>query len=198
MDIQLEELEKEIWIMLFNGANRAKDALKYFTISSLSSSGIGLRTVVLRKAIIQNREIHIYTDNRSKKWKDWSMNPITQALFYDGNSKSQILLNGQVQLVQEGKIWEDAWNATSLKSRKSYMTELPPGTSSKLKTSGLKIDYEEKDPSLEKTLEYKKNFGLVIFSVKNMEYLKLEKSGNFRAFFEYKDDQSLHANWLIP
>lgn len=198
MDILLVELEKDIWIRLLNGAIKPKNPLQYFTISSISSLGPRLRTVVLRKTSITNKQIWVYTDIRSQKWKDYSENPLATALFYDGLSKIQIRLEGEVKLIQKGKLWEDCWNATSLKSRKSYMTEMGPGTPIDKKWTGLDPQWEESEPNLEGTNRFKNNFGIILFQVKTMEYLQLERNGNFRAQFDYLNDSLISASWLVP
>jgi len=198
MDNTLDNIEKEIWLRLFNGAVKPKDPFGYFTIGSKSGASFRLRTVVLRKTNISEKTILLYTDIRSQKWKDWQKDIEAKALFYDGYSKIQVILDGEVELIQSGNLWEDSWQKTSMKSRKSYMTELPPGTPFTEKTTGLSEGMEDRDPKLEESEPYRVNFGLVRFQTIQMEYLHLDKTGNSRALFQYDQERKFNASWLIP
>jgi hypothetical protein len=78
------------------------------------------------------------------------------------------------------------------------MTELAPGTPIPNKATGLLEDFEESDPGLEKSDQYRKNFGVILLKVKSMEYLQLNRSGNYRARISYSPDNSFQASWLTP
>ena len=90
----LTDLEKDAWNRLVNGAVKSRDPLHTPCVATHSGNDISLRTVVLRKAIPESKELRFHTDTRSKKWQELTLNPTISALFYDAADRIQIRVKG--------------------------------------------------------------------------------------------------------
>ena len=89
---RLADLEKDCWIRLVNGAVKGRDPFHLPAVANFSDGDISLRTVVLRKALPEERELRFHTDTRSPKWRSLQMNPAISALFYDAIAKGEKML----------------------------------------------------------------------------------------------------------
>jgi pyridoxamine 5'-phosphate oxidase len=191
----LTDLEKDTWIRLVNGAVKSRDPLHTPCVSTHSGNDISLRTVVLRKAIPESRELRFHTDTRSKKWKELTLNPTISALFYDAADRIQIRVKGRAELHFNNDLTTNAWQKTSLSSRRCYLTNFDPSSFTQNPTSGLPEHIEQENFTLEESEIGFQNFGIVSIQVQNIDWLWLHHAGHRRAFFDYTDAS---FQWMIP
>jgi 3-hydroxyisobutyrate dehydrogenase len=191
----LEELEKDCWIQLVNGAIKSRSPFHTPSVATLSNGALSIRTVVLRKAFPLLKKLLFHTDIRSKKWQELQNNNSISALFYDASTRVQIRVNGKAILHFKDAMTSEAWQKTSLSSRRSYLTEASPSSFSDLPTSGLSPDIEQENYTLEQSEVGAQYFGIIIIQVKSMEWLWLNHAGHRRAFFDYVND---NHEWMIP
>lgn len=213
MNMELIQLEAAVWKDLEEGGIQIKHPFHNFVLgyNHINDTNLGdesknipglerihLRTIVLRKASSLKKQILFFTDIRSKKWNEIESSPKISTLFYDPIKKLQISMQGVGILNYKNQLWEDEWNKLKVKSRKTYMTELPPGSFSTQKSTGLKPELQKADLELEETQPYQMNFGIILIQVVSLEIVQLAESGNYRANFDYKKHKLLSTNWLIP
>ena len=198
INYSLEALEKDSWLRLLNGSIKYKDALHNPVVANVNQQGVNIRTVVLRKVKPVEKQLVFHTDIRSGKWNDLQHQNTISWLFYDAQAKIQIRLSGTASLHQDDAIAEEAWEASTMSSRKIYLGKAGPSVISTLPVSGLPAAFETNDPTLEESLPARKNFGIVVTTVTWMEWLWLNNKGHRRASFTYFDDKSFTADWLIP
>jgi 3-hydroxyisobutyrate dehydrogenase len=191
----LEDLEKDCWLRLVNGAIKSRDPLHTPCIATLNNGEIDMRTVVLRKAFPLLKELRFHTDTRSKKWLALQTNNFISALFYDATSRIQLRLKGKAILHYGNEITSEAWQKTTLSSRRCYLTALSPSSFSDLPTSGLSEAFEQEKFTLEESEIGYQYFGIVSIQVEYMEWLWLHHAGHRRAFFDYKNESN---SWMIP
>jgi len=98
INYSLRDLEIDTWNRLVNGAVKSRDPLHTPCVATHSGNDISLRTVVLRKAIPDTKELRFHTDIRSKKWQELTLNPSISALFYDAADRIQIRVKGRAEL----------------------------------------------------------------------------------------------------
>jgi 3-hydroxyisobutyrate dehydrogenase len=122
----LTDLEKDTWNRLVNGAVKSRDPFHTPCVATHSVNDISLRTVVLRKAIPESKELRFHTDTRSKKWQELIINPSISALFYDAADRVQLRVKGSAVLQLKNDITAAAWQKTSLSSRRCYLTNFDP------------------------------------------------------------------------
>ena len=80
-------------------------------------------------------------------------------------------------------------------SRRCYLTDSPPGTSSENPTSGMISKLEDFDYTISKVKEGYKNFTVIKCNIKSIEWLYLAAKGHRRAKF---DIDSGKKTWLVP
>ncbi|MHA8105954.1 hypothetical protein [Aquirufa sp. 5-AUSEE-100C1] len=195
IDYNLSDLEKDCWHRLVTGAQKSRHPFHTPSVASFAKEGISLRTVVLRKAIEETRELRFHTDRRSPKWEELSLNPTISALFYDATERIQLRIKGQAVLYVDNEITSLAWEKTTLSSRRCYLTEFSPSSFTDQPTSGLSEAVEQENLSLEESEMGYQNFGIVSIQVESIDWLWLNHAGHRRAFFDY---ETMQFQWMIP
>jgi pyridoxamine 5'-phosphate oxidase len=191
----IDELEKDCWIQLVNGAIKSSSPFHTPCVATLNNKSLSIRTVVLRKAFPLLKELRFHTDIRSNKWIELQNNDSISALFYDASTRVQIRVKGRAILHFNDTITAEAWGKTTLSSRRCYLTEASPSSFSTTPTSGLSEEIEQEKFTLAESEMGAKNFGIVSIQVKSMEWLWLNHAGHRRAFFDYEHDC---FRWMIP
>ncbi len=194
-DYSLNELEQDCWNRLVTGAIKSRNPFHTPSVATLSKGEVSMRTVVLRKALPEERELRFHTDVRSIKWDDLMINPAISALFYDADARVQLRIKGTAELHHENDITAKAWETTTLSSRKCYLTLHSPSSFTDSSTSGLSEDMEQEKFTLSESEVGYANFGIVSIRVQSIDWLWLNHSGHRRAFFDYTDGS---FQWMIP
>jgi 3-hydroxyisobutyrate dehydrogenase len=164
-------------------------------VATQCNGDINLRTVVLRKALPEIKELRFHTDTRSKKWKELTLNPSSSALFYDAADRIQIRVKGRAVLQFNNDITAAAWQKTSLSSRRCYLTNFDPSSFTDNPTSGLTEHIEQENFTLEESEIGFNHFGIVSIQVQNIDWLWLHHAGHRRAYFDYITGT---FSWMIP
>jgi pyridoxamine 5'-phosphate oxidase len=191
----LEELEKDCWIRLIEGSKSSKVPFHLPAIANIRGGEVTLRTVVLRKVIPELKELRLHTDIRSPKWNDLLLNPQVSLLFYDDIARIQLRIKGHAILHYDDAIAKEAWQNTSLSSRKCYLTTLSPSSHADSPTSGLPEKIEKGELTEEESEMGQQNFGVVAIVVNSIDWLWLNHAGHRRACFDYERGQ---FKWMIP
>jgi 3-hydroxyisobutyrate dehydrogenase len=195
INYSLRDLEIDTWNRLVNGAVKSRDPLHTPCVATHSGNDISLRTVVLRKAVPESKELRFHTDTRSNKWQELIVNPSISALFYDAADRIQIRVKGRAELQLNNDITTAAWQKTSLSSRRCYLTNFDPSSFTNNPTSGLPEHIEQENFSLEESEMGYQNFGIVSIKVQNIDWLWLHHAGHRRAYFDYETGS---FSWMIP
>jgi pyridoxamine 5'-phosphate oxidase len=198
IEYSLKGLEKDVWLRILNGSLKYKDVLHNPVVANVNQYGVNIRTVVLRKVNIAEKQLAFHTDIRSGKWNDLQQQNNISWLFYDAPGRIQIRLSGTATLHQDDAVAEEAWTTSTMSSRKIYLGETGPSAIAASPVSGLPAAFEANDPSPEESRAGRKNFGVVITTVTRMEWLWLNSKGHRRAGFTYSEDGSFKGDWLIP
>ncbi len=191
----IDKLEKDCWIQLVNGSIKSRSPFHTPCVATLTNGALSMRTVVLRKAFPLLKELRFHTDIRSNKWKELQNNDSISALFYDASTRVQIRVNGKAILHFNDTITSEAWQKTTLSSRRCYLTQASPSSFSAIPTSGLSEEIEQEKFTLADSEAGAKYFGIVSIQVESMEWLWLNHAGHRRAFFDYVHDS---YKWMIP
>jgi pyridoxamine 5'-phosphate oxidase len=154
------------------------------------------RVMVLRKTDRATGTLRFHTDLRSAKVGQAQAATVS-VLGYDAGAKIQVRAEGLAAILTEGSDVEAAWAATSPSGRRSYLTILPPGSVSDTPTSGLPTAIETRMPEPEETAAGRANFGLLVITVRWLEWLHLAHDGHRRAAFD-RLDGDWTGTWLIP
>lgn len=191
-------VETDCWQRMVNGSNKGNHPFRTAVLGNAVAVKVYMRTVVIRNVDSIKKQVYFYTDTRSAKWKQLHHQPGSSLLFYDADEQIQIRLSGNTSLHQFDEMADKAWSETSIINRSNYLTDLAPSTISSAATDGLTTVKKNKNLSLAETEKARKNFGLVAIAVDWMEWLWLNREGHRRAEFDYANDGTFAANWLVP
>jgi pyridoxamine 5'-phosphate oxidase len=194
----LESIEKASWESMLSGALSSKSDFNQPVIGTIAKSVSSLRTVVLRKVWTDDKKLAFYTDLRSGKINDLTLNDNISWLFYSPRHRLQIRLGGKAEILTDTPLVRESWNKTLESSAKTYMTTLAPSTIVAQATSGLSPEYELREPTRAESAEAVSNFAVVVTEVEWMEWLWLNKKGHRRAQFVYNEDLTFKGDWLVP
>ena len=178
--------------------NAVKDRSSSFRIPVFScgiDGEIDSRIVVLRKSDQSNNLLQFHSDIRSDKINKLTKNPNASLLFYDKEEKIQLRVKTECEINNQNSITEEAWKKTQHISRRCYLTDSPPGTSSNNPTSGMISKLEDFDYTMEQSEEGYKNFTVIKCKIKSVEWLYLAAKGHRRAKFDLETNKN---DWLVP
>jgi 3-hydroxyisobutyrate dehydrogenase len=195
MSYQLSDLEKDCWLRLIEGAKKSRSPFHTPGVGTLKNGEVSLRTVVLRKANSTEKSLHFHTDIRSMKWEELNINPTISALFYDATERIQLRIKGKAVLHHQDQLTNEAWQKTSLSSRRCYLSVSSPSSFSDIPTSGLTEAVEQENFNKVESEVGLLNFGIVSIKVQSMDWLWLNHAGHRRAYFDYIKGTN---HWMIP
>ncbi len=195
INYSIDELEKDCWIQLVNGTIKSRSPFHTPCVATLHNGEVSIRTVVLRKAIPLTKELRFHTNKRSNKWKELQDNDSISALFYDPSTRVQIRVKGKATLHFNDEMTSEAWQKTTLSSRRCYLSLASPSSFSAVPTSGLSDEIEHEKFTLAQSEVGAQNFGIVSIQVESIEWLWLNHAGHRRAFFDYVNSR---YSWMIP
>lgn len=169
---------------LIKATRKQRHRFRYFCMATCGIHGhVRQRMLVLRE-VADDLTLTAYTDSRSKKMTHIKENNEVSLLFFDPRRFVQINITAKVTIENDEKTVLELWNRIKPRSRKDYITELPPGTAIK-------------DPS---TLEHQDNvhyFTVLKLVPEKIEYVKLQKIHHLRILF-VREGNSWNSNYLVP
>ena len=153
------------------------------------------RIVVLRKSDRENNLLQFHTDLRSPKVDILKKNKNASLVFYDKEEKIQLRVKVECEVNNQNSTTEESWKKTQHISRRCYLTDSPPGTTSENPTSGMISKLEDFDYTMKQSEEGYKNFTVIKCKIRSIEWLYLAAKGHRRARF---DIESKKDTWLVP
>lgn len=188
MDLTLEKIEPAAWRLLQEAATDPGSGFRYVTLATVDESGQPqARMVVLRRVDVSRRLLEFHTDIRSQKWAELAANPMATVLGYDATTRLQLRLTGQVTRL-ECVAAREAWDSLPPWTRATYAGG-PPGD--ELAFGALQA------PAA--TGEGLANFGVLQFWTHTLDWFKLQRQDNRRAFFTYDSHGQCSAKrWTTP
>ena len=182
--MSLDEYFEAAILELKKGTSQKKHPFRYFTLAALQpNTGIGLRTVVLRK-VEENLDLIFYTDMRSAKIEEIKIHPGVSALFYHPKKLLQLKIIGQANTIEDAATLKTYWNGVPIKARKDYTTNLAPGTPI---TDEQAVDFSENE----------NHFAMVRIQVNEIELVQLQRPEHMRIRFQ-KVDGKWNGIRLVP
>ena len=191
----LVEIENKYWSMLDDAVTNRASPFRIPVFICADKNEVDGRIVVLRKSDRKNKLLQFHTDLRSPKVNILNMNKKASLLFYDKEEKIQLRVKVNCKINNQNTITEEALKKTQHISRRCYLTDSPPGTSSDNPTSGMISKIEDFDYTMEQSEEGYKNFTVIKCEIKSIEWLYLAAKGHRRALFDLETNCN---NWMIP
>lgn len=191
----LPAIEADCWQRMLNGALQNNHPFHHPVVGNANTIGLSMRTVVLRNACSVEKKLRFYTDIRMGKWLELQQNQAISWLFYDQDTRIQIRAGGEASLHQHDQLANDAWTNTHTQSRKNYSSSLSPSTEIILTPNAMQKGLEM---TTQKNEAGRDNFGVVVSTIRWMEWLWLGNESHYRAKFIYADNGDFTGSWLVP
>jgi 3-hydroxyisobutyrate dehydrogenase len=191
----LEEIQNKYWLMLDDAVTNRASPFRIPVFICAHQDEVDGRIVVLRKSDRVNNLLQFHTDLRSPKVDILNKNNKASLLFYDKEEKIQLRVKVECEVNNQNSTTEESWKKTQHISRRCYLTDSPPGTTSQNPTSGMISKLEDFDYTMEQSEEGYKNFTVIKCNIKSIEWLYLAAKGHRRAKFDLENNKD---NWLVP
>lgn len=198
-EFELATLDAHIWSELVRGKVDRRHGFHLPVVASLSSDGgPDARTVVLREVDGARRLLAFHTDARSPKLQAIRDGGLVAWVFYDARIKQQVRARGRVT-VRRGEESQEAWDRTSLPSRRCYLVPSPPGAPIETPNDGWVTGLRGVNPDLAESEAGRAAFAVVETVVERMDWLFLQARGHLRASLVWNEGaQTFDRTWIIP
>jgi 3-hydroxyisobutyrate dehydrogenase len=196
-ELDLNLILCQIWNYLSRGADSSKSNFHLASLGTVKDNYPKVRTVVLRKVIMEETSLIFHTDIRSGKFGEIQSNRNVSLLFYSKEDKIQIRLEGTASLHVNDELGDRQWHNSRLTSRKCYLAEPAPGTESLNPASGIPEIFAGRLPTEEESEPGRENFCAVKVKVNEIDWFYLSSSGHVRAKFDLRNDD-VKSSWIIP
>ncbi len=190
-----EEIKNKYWSMLEDAVSNRVSSFRIPVFICSYQDEVDGRIVVLRKSDRENNLLQFHTDFRSPKVEILKNNNKASLLFYDKEEKIQLRVKVNCEINNQNSITEESWKKTQHISRRCYLTDSPPGTSSENPTSGMISKLEDFDYTMDQSEEGFKNFTVIKCNIRSIEWLYLAAKGHRRAMFDIENKKE---SWLVP
>ena len=191
----LEEIQNKYWSMLNDAVINRASPFRIPVFICANQEEVDGRIVVLRKSDRKNNLLQFHTDLRSPKVDILKKNKKASLVFYDKEEKIQLRVKVECEVNNQNSLTEESWKKTQHISRRCYLTDSPPGTTSENPTSGMISKLEDFDYTMEQSEEGYKNFTVIKCKINTIEWLYLAAKGHRRAKFDMENKK---GNWLVP
>jgi 3-hydroxyisobutyrate dehydrogenase len=190
-----EEIQNKYWSMLNDAVTNRVSQFRIPVFICAHQDEVDGRIVVLRKSDRANNLLQFHTDFRSQNFDILKKNKNASLVFYDKEEKIQLRVKVECEVNNQNSITEESWKKTQHISRRCYLTDSPPGTTSENPTSGMISKLEDFDYSMEQSEDGYKNFTVIKCKIKSVEWLYLAAKGHRRAKFDLENAKD---EWLVP
>ena len=162
-----------------------------------NENSIESRVVVLRQFDSPNMVLNFHTDFRSPKILGLQQNNNSLLVFYDHKLKIQLRIKTTSIINNQNKVTQEMWDQTKLFSRKCYLTEKAPSSSTNLPEDGIDESLGGREPTLKESERGYKNFTVVQSQIQQIDWLYLAASGHRRLKI-ILEKQIPSFQWIIP
>ena len=187
------------WRLLEEAIDDPTSPVRTPVLISVSTDGLAQgRTVVLRGFNRKQRQLTIYTDARSAKVAQLRAQPACTLVAYQPNPMMQLRLSTNAIVNHNNEITHEAWAVMPGPNRCNYLTDPDPGSISVQATDGRPVINAESVPTNDENEIAYSHFSVIVFTIKELEWLYLPRRGHRRAQFTWDEANSLQSDWLIP
>ena len=162
-----------------------------------NENSIESRVVVLRQFDSPNMVLNFHTDFRSPKILGLQQNNNSLLVFYDHKLKIQLRIKTTSIINNQNKVTQEMWDQTKLFSRKCYLTEKAPSSSTNLPEDGIDQSLGGREPTIEESERGYKNFTVVQNQIQQIDWLYLAASGHRRLKI-ILEKKIPSFQWIIP
>lgn len=199
--LTLTDLEHDCWQQLVSATNQGKEqteksGFRTMVVATNTANGADARMVVLRQVDEVRRYVWFHTDVRAEKVMQLEAFPNAMLLFWDEKSQVQLRITAETRLHIDDHTADEQWQKLWVGSRKTYLSELKPGSEQPHLYPGFPTTLGEDLPTEADSEAGRKNFAVIECRVLAIDYLHLGRGGQKRALFQYEPERK--TTWLAP
>lgn len=191
------EILKLIWKNLDLGTLDRNHPFHLPAIATVENGMPRARTVVLRRFWRKPASLAFHAHAGSPKVGQLRENPNISWLFYHPAERLQVRISGLAEVLTDGDLHDEQWQATDLFSRRCYIGDSPSQLSDK-PTSGLPDEFLSRKPSRDQSEAGRSSFVVVRSSIDEIDCMELDVKGHRRSWFRWNTDGGLETKWLTP
>ncbi|SEM74277.1 Pyridoxamine 5'-phosphate oxidase [Syntrophus gentianae] len=194
----LEEVLESSWKLLHYGVRDFREPFHQFTLTTMESDKPQARIVIIRAFSEKDRSLICHCDVRGSKISQIRDNPNVGLLFYDAERWLQLRFSGTASVHTNDEMADCQWEQVRLSHRINYCAEIPPGSHIEKPTSGIPDFIRDKVLKSLDVPAARKNFATIVCRFDEMDWLLLKLTGHIRAKFQWGNDSTVKASWVIP
>ncbi len=191
------QVRSKVWALLGRGVAHSRDPMHCVSLATDSAQGCQVRTVILRGADEKERTLTCFSDARAAKVGEIREHGHVQWLFYHPRKQIQLRISGPAAVHTDDRVADACWAQVNGFSRLNYCTEHPPGTPIDQPSSGLPARLVRQLSHLMHSDAGRSNFAAIVGIVDSIDWLRLSKTGNNRARFQWDNDR-VKSFWVVP
>ena len=196
---KLDQILQSIWAELCEGVRDRRHGFHLPVLASCSEEGVAdSRVVVLRRIDPDQRAIHCNTDRRAPKVASLRVHPTVSWLFYDFERRTQLRIRAHAEVLTDGPLVDEAWQGSSVDSRRCYLAPNAPGAESAQPSANLPASHLTRNPSPEESEAGRDHFAIVRSQATRIDWLHLASGGHRRARFTFEESTGWSAGWIEP
>jgi len=192
-EIDLLSIYKREQQHLITAIKNGSDPYHFFSLSTIDNQIASSRMVVLRNIQLNPFKIFFNCDVRSPKVKQLKEQNECMALFYNQKRKIQMRMMCTATLNYKNNLSEQIWEKTPLQSRKCYMGDFNPSSTTNEWHPNVPLNYINRDPDKNESAKGYKNFVHVELSIISCDILELHYDGHVRFMINNNDKVSFLA-----
>jgi pyridoxamine 5'-phosphate oxidase len=177
---------EEIWKTLVRATVDKKHPWRVVGFGTAGQNGPQVRSVILRGANPEERQLMFYTDKRSQKICDIENDPRVALLFWNARNNTQLRVCGIAEQQASELIVNSLWLRIPDYARKDYATLSAPGSVLQTSVTGVALETA------------RENFVVLNVKVECMEILRLDRAGHVRIAFALNDSNEWTEKELVP
>ena len=195
----LDTVRELVWERLEMAAQDPGHAFRTLTFGTVEANAPALRTVVLRAASAEDRQLQFHTDRRSGKVEALRDNPQVAWHGWDPESAQQIRLSGTATVHLHDEVATALWEHESPASLDLYVCPPSPGTPIDEPDDRLRPAVKSDPITEDDVADGWQYFAAIRTVVDEIEWLHLHPDGHYRAQFAYQPDQeAFEGSWVDP
>lgn len=190
----LPEIGQALWQELERAAQECGHPWRTPVLAT-GGGEVDARTVVLREAFAEHRELLIYTDARSRKMAQIREQPRGVLVMWHRELGWQLRCRVLLEPETSGLAVSSRWAQLQLTpAAQDYLSPLPPGSPlAPPEASATVVTVEAAAPPPSREMPPRHHFALVYAQVESVDWLELHREGHRRAVFD-----SRGARWVQP
>ena len=185
--------------MMEQGVSSRKNQYHSLYFSYIANTKPQTTTMVPRKINPLTGKLNCHTDIRSRKIECLKKNPNVALLLWCRDQKTQLRMNGTVEIHHQDDTAKAIWNSVRPMSKVCYCADIAPSTQSSEQTSGFSTNQWLKRHDIIETDFAYMHFAILSIQLEEIERLDLSAAGHFKIQFHRDEGKNTWTHqWLAP